>query len=102
MFTPILGRVSVQNESPSPGAWAQIHPDNKLNTITTARRHPIFTLANEFFVGLYPGPDTCWKEHRINCCHKMNFGQISDRDLPPRASARHKEQAESILNNLAS
>ena len=56
MFTPRLGRVSVQNESSSPGAWAQLHPDNKLNTSATARRHPIFTLANEFFVGLFiPG-----------------------------------------------
>ena len=67
MFTPNLGRISVQIGSASPGAWAQLHPDNKLNTSATARRHPIFTLANEFFVGLYPGPDTCWKEHRINC-----------------------------------
>ena len=45
MFTPILGRVSVQNASPSPGAWAQHHPVNKLNTIvtmTTATRHFMF------------------------------------------------------------
>ena len=64
MFTPILGRVSVQNASASPGAWAQLHPDNKLNTITTARRRSIFTPVNEFSFGLYPGPDTSWKEHK--------------------------------------
>ena len=42
MFTPILGRVSVQSDSASPGAWAQLHPDNKLNMIATATRHFIF------------------------------------------------------------
>jgi len=46
MFTPKLGRSSVQCESPSPGAWAQHHPDNKLNTTVTAMRHLIFTDVN--------------------------------------------------------
>ena len=46
MFTPILGRVSVQNESSSPGAWAQHHPDNTVNTIDTATRHLIFPDVN--------------------------------------------------------
>ena len=45
MFTPILGRVSRQYDCASPGAWAQLHPDNKLNTtvtVTTAMRHFMF------------------------------------------------------------
>ena len=46
MFTPILGRVSVQYDCASPGAWAQLHPDNKLNTTVTATRHLIFTDVN--------------------------------------------------------
>ena len=46
MFTPILGRVSVQNESSSPGAWAQLHSDNKANTTVTATMHLIFTDVN--------------------------------------------------------
>ena len=41
MFSPTLGRVSVQNDCASPGAWAQLHPDNKLNMIAAAIRHLI-------------------------------------------------------------
>ena len=35
MFTPKLGRVSVQNASASPGAWAQLHPDKPSETISS-------------------------------------------------------------------
>ena len=66
MFTPNLGKISVQIGSASPGAWAQLHLDNKLNTSAIARRHPIFTLANEFFFGLILGQIPAGKNTDIN------------------------------------
>ena len=74
MFTPILGRVSVQNESSSPGAWAQLHPDNKLNTTVTATRHLIFPDVNtnrKFFLFIFWVNFLLERDSRnqdINCC----------------------------------
>ena len=41
MFTPKLGRVSVQNASASPGAWAQLHPDKLSKLATSSHNRPI-------------------------------------------------------------
>ena len=68
MFTPILGRVSVQYDCSSPGAWAQ-HTDKLLNTITTPTRHLILTPTNDFSSVFITGqtiPLKCWADEYRN------------------------------------
>ena len=92
MFTPKLGRVSVQNDCASPGAWAQLHPDNKLNMTVTATRHLIFTNVNTKVLPHNLGQFPVGKKAQFNCarCYLTAIKYQYLMDLP--TDTGHKQE----------